>query len=286
MELEVDEVEGSPSLVEDDDGPEDSGGGEKQEKQDDKGSKGASADDVKAMMARLEAIEKERDELRESERYWSEKARAGEKPKEDEVEDKDDLSDLFGDLKDGDDGDSDKFIDELTGEGAAALRKRGFVTKKEAIELARAVAERVAEKASKKAVGVAEKKLQRDSQLLKEFPFIDQEDSEGFKLTGEYFRKAVARNPARANDPDALWDAADKAKTVLEERRKAEEAKGGKKRARIAAQADFGGTSGMGDDDDEMSALERDVANKFGVSEAEYRRHRTVNIAGFPGMRG
>ena len=289
MELEVDDVDGIPSL-EDDASPEDPGGDEKQdEKQDDKGgkdSKDSAGERLKALEKRLEDAERERNELRESERYWSERARAGkpaEQPKEDEVDD--DLSDLLGDLKD-DDGDNDKFIDELTGEGAAALRKRGFVTKKEAIELAREVAERVSARTSKKAVGAAEKKLQRDSRLLKEFPFIDDEDSEGFKLTGEYFRKAVGRNPARASDPDALWDAAEKAKIVLDERKKAVVAKGGNKNARVAAQADFGSASGMGDDDNEMSELEKKTARAFGITEDEYRKHRTVNIGGIPGMRG
>lgn len=291
MELEVDDVEGTPSL-EDEASPDELGGDDKQDDKQDSGKgskrvKAVSFEEFDSQRKRLEAIEKERDELRESERYWSEKARAGsggDKTKEDEVEDEDDLSDLLGDLAD-DDGDNDKFIDELTSEGAAALKKRGFISKKEALQLAQQVAERVASKVSKKAVGKAQKGLQREAKLVREFPFIQDEDSDGFKLTGEFFRKAVARNPDRANDPDALWDAAEKAKLVLDERKKAEESKGSRKKARVAAQADFGGTSGMGDDDDEMTDLEKYVAHNLGVTEAEYRKHRTVNIGGLPGMK-
>lgn len=281
-------MEAMPSL--EDEASPDEGGGEKQDdKQDgkeDKGGKGVSADEFKEFKKGFDELKRERDELRESERYWSDRARtdkAGEKVKQDEVE-KDDLSDLLGDSKD-DDGDNDKFIDELTSDGSAALRKRGFISRKDALELAREVAERVAARASKKAVGLAEKKIQRGNELIRTFPFIEKEDSEEFKLASGYLKSAVARDPEN-NSSEGLWSACEKARDVIAERRKAEDSKGKSKKARMAAQADFGGASGMDDDDDEMSDLEKQTARRFGITDAEYRKHSTVNIGGIPGMRG
>ena len=235
-----------------------------------------SAADVKAMRSENAALKKRAGELEKSERYWADKyagADASAKP-ETEPDDVTDFSDLIGEVPS---GDSD-FIDDFTSNGEEALKKRGYITEKRAVELAEKVAERVADRVSGQKVDKAKKGIQEDAELVRRFPEIENEKSDFYKAMGTHYRAMIDRNPNRKNEPSALFDAAEKAELELK-------ASGGdreeKRKQRIAAQAGGGGSgnTGYGDDNDgELTARQKSIADNLGVSHDDYKKQATAGV--------
>lgn len=253
--------------------PEQGGGEGKQEQPGQPAEKSAE----KAIQERLASLEREAKEAREEARFWSERAKGSAQPeKPPEKEKDDDFSDLLGEIADG--GDTDSFIDDLTSGGASALEKRGFLTKKQAIKLMQQVAERTADKIASKKVEGAKKGLERDAEIMRKFPDLQDADSALFKATQERFRKMVERNPARRNDPDALLEAAEYAQLTIPKQDP-------KRNARVAGQGQNGSGGGFEAGESEgLTAAQRAIIKNFGLTEEQYvaRASKGVQIKGMP----
>lgn len=228
------------------------------------GKKAKPADEAKLSKREHEQLLKRLGELEQSERYWSERARAGEKPEaepDDEPPPEDDEPPA--------DDTTDQFIEDLSKKGLEALVKRGVLTKKAAIE----IIQREARKVAREVVGVETKKLATDAELIRQFPDLEDRESALFKRTGELFREDVKGDPTLRDSPRALILAARTAKAEL-----ALESKGGgddSRAARIRAQAgDRSGSRGFDEDQDTMGPAAREIAERMGVSEKQFRAHR------------
>ena len=161
----------------------------------DKPAKDGKAETVTISKAEWERSQRERNEARESEKYWSERARgagAGDgKPAPADKEDPGiDVSDLVpkvtGD-KDVDEAifsDPDRWLEAIAkGPKAitALIKKEGFVNAAEVAEIARKVARRT--------VDVERTKITTDNRLMTKFPELADNTSELFKATAEEYRK-------------------------------------------------------------------------------------------------
>ena len=160
-------------------------------------------------LAKLEKELAERDkriqELAESERYWAEQARKA--AEFDDDGDDEEPEDDFG----VEDDSPDKFVEELSEKGLEALVKRGVLTKREARELIREEAQRIA----KQAIEAETRKLQADAEIVRQFPELQDEKSELFQHTAKIFKEMVAEDESLKHSPKALLLAARTAKAEL-----------------------------------------------------------------------
>jgi hypothetical protein len=221
------------------------------------------------------ALLRERDEARESERFWAQKARGGkEDPAEPEEEEEPEPE------PDPDEPDPEKFVDELAKDGVKALRKYGFMTRAEAEKLADARAEKIAGKVVDRRV----QGMQSDTQLVSDFKDIRDPKSELFKTAAPIYQKLVAMNGGKQTTA-LLYAAAQAAQAKLdakapppreredpydrydEDDRQARANAQGARRGRPAPVPD--------DDADSLGPQALAIANAFGVTPEAYLANRT-----------
>lgn len=234
---------------------------------------------VTVSKAELESMRRERDEARESERYWAERARAGSRPAEPAGEpesDEDPTEFIDPDQPDGIEGDTaEKLIEELQAKGVKALRDRGFVTAAQANKMATETALKV----SRELIGRERQKITSDATLMNEFPDLRNPESELFKETAKHYQRAVAMDPNAKKTPAALYLAAAAARESLkvekpirrtqdEDRYREDEAD---RRQRASSQDGRGRGRGDVDDRDDMLGDEaRQVIRSMGITEEEF----------------
>jgi len=195
--------------------------------------KGKEGETVQISRAEFEAIRRERDEAKASERFWASRAQG---PPADQVEEQEEViatDDLLPDPTTGIDEtlftDSDKWA-EAVSKGPAAieafLKKGGYVKADQVAEIARKVAQRT--------VQVNQVRTNTDTQILTDFPQLRDQQSDLYKATAEEVRALVAMDPSARNRPSTLIAAARTAKATL-----AAKAAGERRRPRDADPDDY-----------------------------------------------
>jgi hypothetical protein len=252
--------------------------------------KGQGQDDkVTLSRAELDSIRRERDEARESERYWANQARGGGRQAEPAAQAVDDGPDPneFLDTEErpaGLDGDTpEKLIDEFASQGVAALSKRGFITASDAKRIAVEAALHV----SQELIGRERQKMGTDAQIKSEFPDLWNKDSDLFRETAVRYQKAVAMDPNATKSPAALWLAAEAARESLkrsgrdtqrdEEDDYPRERRGEReddRRARAASQDSRSNGRQQIEDIDMLGPEAKQVAKLMGISDKEFRDSR------------
>ncbi len=261
----------------------DEGAGEKGGSKD-KGEKGRGAE------KRVRELEERIRELEASERHWSEMARRvgqmqepyeAEGDEEEEEEQDPDLSD----------DSPDKLVDEFSTQGLTALVKRGVLTKKEAREIIR----REAEKVAREVVGAERQKMTADAKILADFPELKDKGSDLWKRTAERLKEAVALDgPKAAKSAATLYACARAARAELDaearrkrkrwddpddyddfEGREDEDAEDERERRRRVRQQSGdhgrGGRSGFDDDNGTLGPEAREMIRAMGITEDQYR---------------
>jgi hypothetical protein len=177
-----------------------------QEQPEPKPGKGGKDDSVTLSKAEHEALIRDRDEARESEKFWAQKARGGkEDPAEPEEEEEPKPE------PEPEEPDPEKFVDELAKDGLKALRKYGFMTRAQAEKLADERAEKMADKVVDRRV----KGMQSDTQLVTDFKDIRDPKSELFKTAAPIYQKLVAMNGGKQTTA-LLYAAAEAAQAKLD----------------------------------------------------------------------
>jgi len=189
----------------------------------DKGQGGKGADEkVTLTRAEFESMRRERDEARESERFWASKARSGGRQEQvvAEPEEQIETADLVPEVT-GDEGvdkaifdDPDKWAEAVSkGPGAikAYIKTLGLVTGAEVADIAAKVAKRT--------VDVERAKMGSDAAIVREFPDLQNQGSDLFKATSAELKKMVAMDPNAARSPATLYAAATAAKAKLDAKR-------------------------------------------------------------------
>jgi hypothetical protein len=230
--------------------------------------------------AEVEALRRDRDEARESERYWSQIARQGGRqqaePAEEPAEQFDGSEFMDEKALDGIDGDTpEKLVDDFAAKGVAALKSRGFITAADAQKLAVEVAAKV----SREMIGRERQKITTDTQIMTEFPDLRDQNSDLFKETAKRYQRAVAMDPGAAKTPAALYLAAEAAREALKARKPAAPARReddyeeeGDRRARAASQDSRPrGRAEVDDQEDMLGDEARQVIKQMGITEEEYK---------------
>jgi hypothetical protein len=239
--------------------------------------------------AEYERMARERDEAKNSERFWAEKARGSRKEPEAESAEEPveiDTSDLIPEVT-GVEGvdesifnDPDKWV-EAVGKGPKAIqaliRKEGYVNAEQVAEIAAKVARRT--------VAVERTKISTDHKLMTQFPELADSKSEFFKTTAEEFNALIEDDPSAKNNPATLFAAARIAKAKLGKARRAagdedddediyerpdpEE----ERRTRVRAQdgSRGGRPSRKAEADDVISPQAKSVLEEMGVKEDDFR---------------
>lgn len=150
--------------------------------------------------SQYEAMQRENQELRQSERAWSEMARRGAPaPAEPAPEPEPEVSYQFEPPQpDAPNFDSEKpevFIDDLSSTGVKALVKRGVLTEKAATEI---FDKRYVPAMVKLAEQVVQKHVSRltsDAKLFNDFPELKEKDSEFVRETAKHYNELTALDP-------------------------------------------------------------------------------------------
>lgn len=249
--------------------------------------KGQGQDDkVTLSRSELDSLRRERDEARESERYWANAARSGNGRQAEPQAQEDDGPDASEFLDPDEDkgaieGDTpEKLIDEFAASGVAALSKRGFITAKDAQKIAVDTALRV----TQEMIGRERQKIGTDQQIMGEFPELKDQNSDLFKATAKIYQRAVAMDPNARKTPAVLMLAAEAARESLKRTAPArgdddyERGDRGEReedrRARAAAQDSRSNGKQHVDDMDMLGPEAKEVARLMGVSEKEFRDSR------------
>lgn len=236
--------------------------------------------------AERDALLRERDEAKQSERYWADRARSGKEPQQQEEDESIEVADLVPQKVTGDKNvdesifsDPDKWLEAIS-KGPKAIqtliRKEGFVTGTEAAE--------IAEKVARRTVSIERGKITTDNRLMTAFPELADNKSELFRATAEEYQELVAFDESAKKSPATLFAAARAAKQKLE----AKAAKTGKARGdeedeygydrvesdrRRRVDAQDGSRSGKGaradDVDDHLGPQARQLAKQMGITDEE-----------------
>lgn len=266
-------------------------GGGKQTSEGGGGKKAAAKpnDELASLRTELETERRRRTELEESERYWAGQARnaaaAPIKPKPDRDEELDD------DLSDPDPADDtpEKLLDEFSSKGVAALVKRGVLTKTAAKELILKVARQEARKIVENERG----NMQRDAQLYREYPDLQNSESELFKETAKVYRARVQRDPTLAKSGEALMMCAEIAQIKLSAQTEKGNLDERKQRARDqmgdTSRGRRGAASFEEEDDDTLSPGQRQIMERLNadgsnlVTEEAYKKFaKRLSMGGMP----
>lgn len=192
---------------------------------DPQGGKGKGSETVTLTRAEFESLNRRLNETQESERYWAGLARqgggaGGDRNTQEEPEELVDTQDLIPEVTGQDTVDKAIFEDpdkwaEAISKGPAAIeafvRKAGFVTAREAADIAAKVARRT--------VDVERGKMTTDAKIFNDFPELGDKDSELFKATAAELKELVAMDPSARNRPSTLYAAAKAAKAKLDAQR-------------------------------------------------------------------
>lgn len=245
--------------------------------------------EVERLTAELRAAKDENKRVAESERYWSEKARARQpeavQEVEEQPEEEEERLDPFKGEK------PEKFLDDLSVKGLAAALERGVITQKQfndgITKLTAKLEQRMDEKLDK-----LTRHSQKDAELARLYPELIEDtkrvnagkepQSELYKRTDAILKEMIADDPSIKNNAGAAaMLAAKTAKKELEMEKQLEEARRGDKqrtrRERIDAtnpDRDASGTEG-GDEPDQLSPLQRQLVNglsRFGATEEGFRK--------------
>lgn len=249
--------------------------------------KGKDQDEVRQLRRELEAERGRRRELEESERHWAEVARRGQQQPEPDGEDEDEEEEQDPDLSD---DSPEKLADEFTTQGLSALVKRGVLTKKEAREIIR----REAAKIAREVVGAERQKMTADAKILNDFPELKDKGSDLWKRTSERLKEAVALDgPQAAKSAATLYACARAAKAELaaEARQKrqrdpdlddddfadrededVEDERDRRRRVREqSGDRSRGGRGGFDDDSGTLGPDAREMIRAMGITEEQYR---------------
>ncbi len=238
--------------------------------------------EFRAMQVRLTEQDRRIQELTESERYWSDRARGGAAPEPEETPDPEDPEDepQVRDDK------PEKLVDDISNKGIQALVERGVITRKQAKELIAKEVEKQARKVVEEVVGRERTKLTVDAEIMTKYPELRDEKSPLFAKTRDIYKEVVRRNPAKANDPEALLDAAERARLTLEieslksgrsaEHEEEPEPAERNRQDRIRAQASDRGrrSSEFEADDSRLGDEAREVIRQMGITEDDFRDSR------------
>jgi hypothetical protein len=241
-------------------------------------------DKITLSKAEWEAMRRDRDEARDSERYWSGVARGNggspqAAPVEEAEEDLDADEFVDEDAPNGElDGDTpEKLVDELAAQGVKALGKRGFITAKDA----QRIAVEVAAKVSRQLISRERTKITSDTQIMTEFPDLKDSNSEMFKETARRYQKALALDPNAKKTPAALYLAAQAAAEALKAKAPARPRRDedddyepeGESDRRRRAQAQDSRPRGRAEvvDDDMLGDEARSVIRQMGITEEEFK---------------
>jgi hypothetical protein len=260
----------------------------------DQGGAGKGSDEkVTLTRAEVDALRRERDEARESERFWANRARGPEEPAaaagadaEPDIETDDLVPEVTGVAGVDEEifNDPDKWSDAVS-KGPQAIhafvRKAGYVTAQEAADIAARVAQRT--------VQVASGRMASDHKIVGEFPDLLNDKSEFFKQTASEVKAIVALDPNAARSPSTLYAAARTVQARLNAARSARRSEASSsegddyepqarfederdRRARAAAQ-DTTRSRGRGEVDEEslMGPEARTIMRALGISEDEFR---------------
>lgn len=179
--------------------------------------KGKEPETVTLTRAEHQALLRERDEARDSERFWASRARGdkGEdtpEPEEEPIDTDGLIPEVTGDA-DVDEAifsDPDKWTEALT-KGPKAVeqfvKRLGYVSAKEAAE--------IAVKAARQEVRTTVRHMQTDSQLVGDFADMKDPKSELFQAAAPIYQKLVAMNGGKQTTA-LLYAAAEAAKAKLE----------------------------------------------------------------------
>lgn len=268
---------------------------------------GKGNEEVKLTRAEFESLKRERDEARESERFWANRARSGGQAaaeQVDEPEEQIETGDLVPDVTGEESIDKAIFSDpdkwaEAVSKGPDAIRayvrSLGLVTGKEAAEIARDVARRT--------VDVERAKMGTDAKIMNDFPELANPKSDLFKATTVELQQLVAIDPSAKNRPATLYAAAKAAKAGLAAKAAADRGRtrdddhedddrydriddddrGGRnrddddegdRRRRIDAQDGRNRSRDTDDDMDMVGPQAREVIRQMGITEKEYQDSR------------
>lgn len=174
---------------------------------------------------RLEAMERELNETKESAKVWEAIAnnrQPAPAPKADATPKRNIVDDFEFDEEDDEEEDApiegdtpEAVLDELSKLGTDALSKRGFMRKADVVKLVRAESRKAAAAAATQAVQRGRQAATTESQIMTEFPELADRDSEFFKITSEHVRRAVQLDRLAAKNPATLYLAARAAKAEL-----------------------------------------------------------------------
>jgi hypothetical protein len=249
------------------------------------GGKGKEKDPTADLQKEIETLRTTNRQLTESERYWSERARANGRGEEDGAEDVDDAAKPkkgAAEPEDEVDEDPSKFVDDLSASGIKALEKRGLITKKQATAMIEDIAEKVAERVANKVVKGARTAMTHDAELIQQYPELNDPESDLFKETSTIYQAAVKKDPSLKKSTVALMQAAEVASLRIKVRdgagRRQERDDDADRTRRIREQAgDRSRRGGFEDEDadDSMGPEARHIAQMLGVKEADYKNERT-----------
>lgn len=243
--------------------------------------KSAAEKEVERLTADLKAAKDETKRLADSEKYWSEKARARQpepKPAPDETPTRELAPDPFEGEK------PESFLDDLSVNGLKAAFKRGVISKEQLDDAIGRLAENLEKRIDEK-IDSATRHSRTDAELARLYPEL-LEDAERIKKgeapktdlyirTNEKYKDMLALDPSLKQSPALLMSAAASAKKELAMEAELEEARKGEKqsnrRARIESthsdrEAPGGEENGEGD---QLSSLQRTVVNslsRFGAT--------------------
>jgi hypothetical protein len=236
--------------------------------------KGPSAEDLAAIQASIDALKAENNDLRRSNEFWADQARSAArtppappaaKP-EPEPEDDTDLLDLIST------GGAKAF--------AQYMKKKGFVTKEEAAEMANNIASTKANQ------------LTTEAELLRNYPELGDKSSPFFKATaanyGDLVKEGVPPQLAmRLAAERAELQGIKTGKVKTPQQKNTEQDREAQRQRRIDAQSGDRGQrvpiEAEEDESDELTAEQKYICKAMNISEEAYKkRAMNVSLGGIP----
>ncbi len=249
------------------------------------GSGQGNEDKITISKADYERLNRELTETKQSERTWADMARrnaapvqqAVEEPEEDDIDSEQFRDEEAADIPD--DDTPEKLVEDIASKGVSAIKGRGFITAKQAQDIAIETAKKV----SRELIGRERQKITADTEVFREFPELRDPNSELFKATSIRYQKAVALDPGVKKTPAALYLAAEAARESLKSKsgagnrntRQQEDEEDRRQRANSQDGRPRGGRAVADEDDDDMLGDEaKQVIKLMGVNEADFKKYR------------
>jgi len=255
--------------------------------------KGQGKDDyVPLTRTEAESLRRERDEARESERYWSAHARGNGQQQQAAEPEAEDASEFYAEETASNDEDTpEKLVDDFAATGVKALQKRGFITAADAQKLAADTALRV----TREMIGRERQKMGSDTKILADFPELKDQTSDLWKETAKHYKEAVDMDPNAAKTPAALYLAAKTARATLKAQAKIHHAPKdddedtpepeSDRRARASSQDGRAKGRAEVEDDDMLGSEARSIIKSMGITEAEFKASRKETAGSAKGRR-